>query len=67
LEKGNKISYGKAVAMTKETEGFKTDLHQKNTFSAGWLGLNKKALKIKFRHYRGREGFTWSDWYYIQK
>jgi hypothetical protein len=67
LEKGNKISFNKAVAMIKKSEGFKTDLDKKNTFSPGWLDLDKKAVKIRFRHYRGRDGFTWSGWYYIKK
>ncbi len=53
--------------MIKKSEGFKTDLHKKNTFSPGWIGLDKKAVNIRFRHYRGRDGFTWSEWYYIQK
>jgi len=52
--------------MSKETEGYKTDLNRKDTFCPGWLVPDKKARKIKFRFYKGVEGFTWSDWYDIE-
>jgi hypothetical protein len=55
------------VAMIKKAEGYKTDLHTGDTFSPGWLNLDKKAKKIRFRFYKGREGFSWSEWYEIFK
>ncbi len=53
--------------MIKKAEGYKTDLHTGDTFSPGWLTLDKKAKKIRFRFYKGREGFSWSEWYEIFK
>ncbi len=52
--------------MIKTTEGFKTDLHKKETYSPGWLKPDKTARRIMFRYYKGREGFTWSEWYEIE-
>ena len=53
--------------MVKESEGYKTDLNKKDTFCPGWLKLDKKASRIKFRSYKGIDGFIWSDWCEIEK
>jgi len=66
LEKAQKISFEKAVKMTKSTEGYKTDLHKNKTFSAGWIKPDKKVSRIMFRYYKGRDGFSWSEWYEIE-
>lgn len=65
MAKNQKITFNKAVKMIKTTEGFKTNLHKNKTFSPGWLKLDKEASRIMFRYYKGRDGFTWSDWYEI--
>jgi len=65
LDNIRKISFNKAVEMVKESEGYKTDLNRKDTFCPGWLKLDKKACRIKFRSYKGINGFIWSDWYEI--
>ncbi len=66
MDSGLKISLKKALEMVKKTEGYKTDLNSKNTFCPGWIEMDKKARKIKFRSYKGVAGFSWSKWYDIE-
>jgi hypothetical protein len=66
LDNSLKISFRKALEMVKKTEGYKTDLNSKNTFCPGWIEPDKKAKRIKFRFYKGVNGFSWSEWYDIE-
>lgn len=62
-----KITFNKAVKIIKSTEGYKTNLHKKATYSPGWLKPDRAVKKIMFRYYKGTEGFIWSEWYEIIK
>lgn len=66
MEKIKKTSITKELKK-KDCEGYKTDLNHKNAINPGWIPVNNYAKKIKFRYYKGKSGFIWSDWYEIIK
>ena len=62
-----KLNSIKRELKKKDCEGYKTDLNLNDSFSPGWTSVNIHASKIKFRYYKGKDGFEWSDWFLIIK
>ena len=62
LEKIQSVTWAQAKEMMKLSEGYKCDYHTEDNYTVGWLKPENKPKKIKFRYYKGREGFSWGEW-----
>lgn len=61
------LTYDKAEKMRAETRGYITNLTKHHGMEIAWHPIDKAANKIKFRTYKGKGRFNWTDWILISK
>ncbi|MBN1117260.1 MAG: hypothetical protein JXA77_08655 [Bacteroidales bacterium] len=65
LKLKSKLNFVEADKMRLETKGYRTNLTSEKAMEISWHEIDKKAELIKFRLYKGKGEFKWTDWYEI--
>jgi hypothetical protein len=65
LRISDKLTYEEAELKRIKSAGYITNLTNAKGMEINWNPVDKNTLLIKYRTYRGKGEFTWTNWYEI--